>query len=162
MNGLADIGFRTKRLVLGPKRARRTQVFCIGTAKSGTHSIAAMFSRNVRKGHEKEARDYIDTFFRWQEGKMTEREYRNWLVARDREMALERIELAHAEERFAQDALRPPVAEHVERAVQRGAVQVMRDAGRRGIDALRPRARRHGGSHARDGHRRGQGFHLHC
>jgi hypothetical protein len=89
MNGLADIGFRTKRLLLGARKARRAQVFCVGTAKSGTHSIASMFSRNVRKGHEKEAPDFIDAFFRWQEGRMTEREYRDWLVARDCEMALE-------------------------------------------------------------------------
>jgi hypothetical protein len=89
MNGLADIGFKTKRFLLGARKVRRAQVFCVGTAKSGTHSIASMFSRNVRKGHEKEALDFIDAFFHWQEGRMTEREYRDWLVARDREMALE-------------------------------------------------------------------------
>jgi hypothetical protein len=61
----------------------------VGTAKSGTHSIASMFSRNVRTGHEKEALESIDAFFRWHEGRMTEREYRDWLVARDGEMALE-------------------------------------------------------------------------
>src|SRR5690242_8561408 len=89
MNGLADLGFRTKRLLLGRLKARRTQVFCVGTAKSGTHSIASMFSRNVRKGHEKEALEFIAAFFRWHEGRMTEREYRDWLAARDRELALE-------------------------------------------------------------------------
>jgi len=86
---LADLGFRTKRILLGGWRTRRTQVFCVGTAKSGTHSIASMFSKNVRKGHEKEALEFIDAFFRWQEGSINERAYRDWLVARDREMALE-------------------------------------------------------------------------
>ena len=89
MNGLTDLGFRTKRLLLGRLKVRRAQVFCVGTAKSGTHSIAAMFSRNVRTGHEKEALESIEAFFRWREGRMTEREYRAWLVKRDREMALE-------------------------------------------------------------------------
>jgi hypothetical protein len=89
MNPLMDLGFRSKRLLLGGLRVRRAQVFCVGTAKSGTHSIASMFSRNVRKGHEKEALEFIDAFFRWREGRMTEREYREWLVARDRELALE-------------------------------------------------------------------------
>ena len=89
MNQFVDLGFRTKRLLLGGRKVRRAQVFCVGTAKSGTHSIASMFSRNVRKGHEKEALDFIDAFFRWQEGGITEPEYRAWLVARDREMALE-------------------------------------------------------------------------
>ncbi len=89
MNGLADFGFRTKRLLLGGPRVRRAQVFCVGTAKSGTHSVASMFSKNVRTGHEKEALKFIDAFFRQKEGKITEREYRDWLAARDREMALE-------------------------------------------------------------------------
>jgi hypothetical protein len=89
MNGLADYGFRTKRLLLGRLRVRRTQLFCVGTAKSGTHSIASMFSRNVRTGHEKEVIPFIEAFFRWREGEMSERDYRNWLVARDRELALE-------------------------------------------------------------------------
>ena len=89
MNGLSDFSFRTKRLLLGGLRVRRAQVFCVGTAKSGTHSIASMFSRNVRKGHEKEALEFIDAFFGWREGRTTERQYREWLVERDRELALE-------------------------------------------------------------------------
>jgi hypothetical protein len=89
MNGFVDIGFRTKRFLLGGRNVRRTQVFCVGTAKSGTHSIASMFSRNVRTGHEKEALQSIDAFFSWKEGIMSERQYRDWIVARDREMALE-------------------------------------------------------------------------
>jgi Sulfotransferase domain len=89
MNGLADLGFRTKRILVGGLKVRRTQVFCVGTAKSGTHSVASMFSKNVRAGHEKEVLKFIEAFFCWQEGKITEREYRDWLAARDREMALE-------------------------------------------------------------------------
>jgi hypothetical protein len=89
MNGIADIAFRTKRLLLGRSKVRRTRVYCVGTAKSGTHSIYSMFSRNVRAGHEKEALQFIDTFFQWQEGRMPEREFREWILARDREMALE-------------------------------------------------------------------------
>jgi hypothetical protein len=89
MGGIVDIGFRTKRLLLGRDKVRRTRIYCVGTAKSGTHSIYSMFSRNVRAGHEKEALPFIDTFFRWQEGQMSEREFREWILARDREMALE-------------------------------------------------------------------------
>jgi len=89
MNGLADLGFRTKRFLIGGHSIRRTQVFCLGTAKSGTHSIASMFSGNVRTGHEKEALKFIDAFFSWKEGQMSEGQYRDWLVARDQELALE-------------------------------------------------------------------------
>jgi hypothetical protein len=43
----------------------------------------------VRAGHEKEALHYINTFFRWHERQMSEEEFRDWILARDREMALE-------------------------------------------------------------------------
>lgn len=89
MSGIADIAFRTKRVLLGRRRIRRARVYCVGTAKSGTHSIYAMFSRNVRAGHEKEALQFIDAFFRWHEGQMSDRKFLEWILARDREMALE-------------------------------------------------------------------------
>jgi hypothetical protein len=89
MNGIADAVFRAKRLGLGPLRVRRSQVYCVGTAKSGTHSIYSMFSRNVRAGHEKETLELVDVYFRWHEGHITEREFRDWIIARDRDWALE-------------------------------------------------------------------------
>jgi len=89
MSGIADIAFRTKRILAGRLKVRRTRLYCVGAAKSGTHSIYSMFSRNVRAGHEKEALQFIDTFFRWHEGRMTDQEFREWILARDREMALE-------------------------------------------------------------------------
>jgi hypothetical protein len=89
MGEIADIAFRTKRLLLGRRKVRRTRVYCVGTAKSGTHSIYSMFSRNVRAGHEKEALQFIDTFFHWQERRMSDQEFREWILARDHEMALE-------------------------------------------------------------------------
>jgi hypothetical protein len=89
MNGIADAVFRAKRLCLGKLRVRRTQVYCVGTAKSGTHSIYAMFSRNVRAGHEKETLEFIEVYFRWREGRMSEQTFRDWIMARDQEWALE-------------------------------------------------------------------------
>jgi len=89
MNGLTDVGFRVKRFLLGGLKVRRAHVYCVGTAKSGTHSVASMFSRNVRTGHEKDAAQFVGAFFDRQEGRMTEREFRDWLRARDRETALE-------------------------------------------------------------------------
>jgi len=89
MNGIADAAFRAKRLCLGRFKVRRAQVYCVGTAKSGTHSIYSMFSKNVRAGHEKETLEFVDVFFRWQEGHISEREFRDWIVARDRDWALE-------------------------------------------------------------------------
>jgi hypothetical protein len=48
-----------------------------------------MFSRNVRAGHEKKSLEFIDVFFRWREGGLGERQLRDWLCARDQELALE-------------------------------------------------------------------------
>jgi hypothetical protein len=89
MKPFRDAAFRFKRGVLGPLRVRRSHVFCLGTAKSGTHSICSMFSRNVRAKHEPQAEALIDRFFDWREGRIGAPEMASWLHARDREMALE-------------------------------------------------------------------------
>jgi hypothetical protein len=89
MSRTADIAFRAKRIVVGRRGARRTRLYCVGTAKSGTHSIYSMFSRNVRAGHEKGALEFIDTFFQWHERRMSDEKFHAWILARDREMALE-------------------------------------------------------------------------
>jgi hypothetical protein len=86
---IADWTFRIERLLRGPLAVRRTQLYCVGTAKSGTHSLCAMFSRNVRAGHERRAEPLIDKFFERQEGRIGEGEWREWIHARDRELALE-------------------------------------------------------------------------
>ena len=63
-NKLADFVFATKRLILGRDQVRRTRLYCVGTGKSGTHSIAAMFSKNVRCGHESQRRNSSKKFWR--------------------------------------------------------------------------------------------------
>lgn len=89
MDAIADWTFRFKRNLLGAARVRRTQVYCVGTAKSGTHSLCSMFSRNVRAGHEEMAKEFTDVFFRWREGRVGERDLVDWIHARDRDLALE-------------------------------------------------------------------------
>ncbi len=89
MNAIADCSFRIRRLLLGPLKVRRAQAYCVGTAKSGTHSICSMFSRNVRAGHEKQALQQIEMFFQWHGRRIEDNELREWIRARDRELALE-------------------------------------------------------------------------
>ena len=84
-----DAVFRFKRLLLGRLRVRRTQLYCVGIAKSGTNSIAKMFSQNVRAVHEPQVLLLIDKFFDWAGGRISEQEMSRWIRARDREMALE-------------------------------------------------------------------------
>jgi len=84
-----DAAFAVKRLVLGPYRMRRVQLYGVGMGKSGTHSIAKMFSRRVRARHEPQAPQLIDKVIDWRGGRISETEMVEWLRARDRELALE-------------------------------------------------------------------------
>jgi hypothetical protein len=88
-NGCADLLFATRRLVLGANRVRRARLYCVGTGKSGTHSIASMFSTTVRTGHETEAVPLMENFVAWKSGRMDEAQFCQWLHARDRRLALE-------------------------------------------------------------------------
>ena len=89
MASLSDHAFRLKRLLLGRARVRRTQLYCVGTAKSGTHSVCSMFSRNVAASHEPQATKLIEKFFDWHDHRMGDTELREWILTRDRELALE-------------------------------------------------------------------------
>ena len=84
-----DAVFAIKRLVLGPYRVRRVQLYGVGMAKSGTHSIAKMFSHRVRARHEPQAPQLIGKVIDWWGGRISEAEMNAWLRARDRELALE-------------------------------------------------------------------------
>lgn len=88
-NGFADLAFATKRKVLGRHRVRRTRLYCVGTGKSGTHSIGGMFSKTVRAKHEPEATQFIAKFLAWKRGAMEETQFTRWLLERDRRLALE-------------------------------------------------------------------------
>lgn len=89
MTFIADRTFRLRRLLLGRQKVRRTQLYGVGTAKSGTYSISAMFSRNVAAEHEPQSNQLTEKFFAWQDGRMGQNEMRDWIRARDQELALE-------------------------------------------------------------------------
>ena len=86
---IADLFFRSKRQVLGGYRTRRTHVYCVGSAKSGTHSLVTMFSRNVRAGHEPEIFELIDALIDWRQGRVNDAQLTAWIRDRDRRLALE-------------------------------------------------------------------------
>ena len=89
MSLTADYGFRFQRLILGRPAVRRTQLYCVSLAKSGTHSICSMYSPNVAARHETQATKVIEMFFDWHERRIHDAELRNWIRTRDRELALE-------------------------------------------------------------------------
>jgi hypothetical protein len=68
---------------------RRAQFYCIGTAKSGTHSIAGLFHHGVRAAHEPEAHEVIRAILDVAAGKMSDRQLRSYVRKRDRRLWLE-------------------------------------------------------------------------
>jgi hypothetical protein len=84
----SDIVFSARCKLLGPHRARRTRLYCVGAPKSGTHSIAAMFS-GVRSEHEPQRAEVLEKVYAWQDGHIGDQELKAWLRARDRQLALE-------------------------------------------------------------------------
>lgn len=88
-NGCADFLFATKRRVLGPDRVRRTRLYCVGIGKTGTHSIARMFTRNVRSAHEPERLELAEKILAWHNQRLSQQEMTKWILERDRRLALE-------------------------------------------------------------------------
>jgi hypothetical protein len=85
----ADLLFATKRRVLGPDRVRRTRLYCVGIGKTGTHSIATMFTRNVRSAHEPERLELAEKILARHDQRISEQEMAKWILERDRRLALE-------------------------------------------------------------------------
>lgn len=68
---------------------KRLHLFCVGTAKSGTHSVAEIFEKAYRCGHEVEVLPTIDLIRRLQQGQATLDEARDFLLAREGRTNLE-------------------------------------------------------------------------
>jgi hypothetical protein len=87
--GCQDVLFMSKRILLGANRVRRTRFYCVGTGKSGTHSIAEMFSKNVRSRHEAESTEVMERVIEWRNGRLDDKAMREWLRERDQKLGLE-------------------------------------------------------------------------
>lgn len=68
---------------------RKAQLYCIGAAKSGTHSIQAIFADTLRAVHEAESRDVIEVILQVAAGKMNGSQLRDYVRQRDRRLWLE-------------------------------------------------------------------------
>lgn len=73
---------------------RRVQVYCTGSAKSGTHSIASMFHDTAHSAHELGISDLLDAVLRHARGDLTPDAWRDYILRRDRELWLE-IDSSH-------------------------------------------------------------------
>lgn len=70
-------------------RPRRSQLFGVGMAKSGTHSIAEMFDDTVNARHEPEGRQLILKILEIAAGRMNAGEQRSYVRRRDRRLNLD-------------------------------------------------------------------------
>lgn len=68
---------------------RKTHLYCIGSAKSGTHSIAAMFEGKLRSAHEPESDRVIDLILENEAGRVGDAELSRFLLKRDRRLWLD-------------------------------------------------------------------------
>ena len=68
---------------------RKARLYCVGTAKSGTHSIDAMFDSTVRSVHEAESGPVIRKILEIAQGQVAEAEVRAYLRERDERLQLD-------------------------------------------------------------------------
>ena len=68
---------------------RRAQIYCVGPAKSGTHSIASIFEPFLRTAHEPEVHQVIRLVLDRSRGIVTEEELREVIRERDSRLRLE-------------------------------------------------------------------------
>lgn len=69
--------------------SRRFQVYCVGTAKSGTSSMSGLFCRRYRAAHEPEADLVLDSILAAVSGSINERELVERIRKRDKRIRLE-------------------------------------------------------------------------
>ena len=69
--------------------ARRFHAFGLGSAKSGTHSIAAIFQNSYSSAHEAEHAKMISAILQRSERSLPDAAVRRWLLRRDRRLGLE-------------------------------------------------------------------------
>lgn len=68
---------------------RRIHAYCVGTPKSGTHSMEGLFRRHYRADHEPESQETIELIFSIVNGTITPVELNNYIRQRDRRLWLE-------------------------------------------------------------------------
>jgi hypothetical protein len=76
------------------RRARRFHAYCIGTSKSGTHSIARIFGRRYRVAHEPGYQQVIDMILDASSGATSQSQLAEFVRSRDSQLRLE-LECSH-------------------------------------------------------------------
>lgn len=67
----------------------RRRLYGVGTGKTGTHSVAAVFERDHRAAHEAGAKDLMEVLFAVAEGRASRSDVRDHILERDARLNLE-------------------------------------------------------------------------
>ena len=68
---------------------RKSRLYCVGAAKTGTYSIASMFDRTIRSGHESDSEHIIDRILDFAEGRIQELDIVSYIRKRDERLCLD-------------------------------------------------------------------------
>jgi hypothetical protein len=76
-------------MIAGNLSVPAIKAFCVGQAKSGTASLAALLAANHRAAHEPEREQILEMILRESRGDVSENALRTYLLARDKRLNLE-------------------------------------------------------------------------
>lgn len=68
---------------------RKTRLYCVGAAKTGTHSIDTMFDDNVKSQHEADDDEVIDKILQITSGDISNVDLREYILQRDKRICLD-------------------------------------------------------------------------
>ena len=71
------------------RSSRAFHAYCIGTSKSGTHSIAGLFQPRYKAAHEPEQYEFIQLLLATQKGALDKTQLKEQLIKRDQRLGLE-------------------------------------------------------------------------
>jgi hypothetical protein len=76
-------------MIAGTDSVPAINAFCVGQAKSGTASLAALLAGKHRAAHEPEREQILEMILRESHGEVSENDFRAYLLARDKRLNLE-------------------------------------------------------------------------
>ena len=68
---------------------RKSRLYCVGAAKTGTHSIDSMFNGSVRTSHEAESEELIGKIFEIENGRAKKQSVVSYIKSRDKRLCLD-------------------------------------------------------------------------
>ncbi|WP_137166298.1 sulfotransferase [Salinimonas lutimaris] len=88
-NKMKRISNKLKELSTRYHYKRECRVYCVGAAKTGTHSIAEIFENSVRASHEPESDSFIEKILEFENKELTEKQIKKYIQARDKRLCLD-------------------------------------------------------------------------